>query len=166
MTEACQLLGVQPQTIYAYVSRGKLEVMPDPADTRKSLYRAEDLSGLARRKKAGSKRETLATNTLFGSEPSIPTALSAFFRERPHYRGEDAIVLARTATLEDAAQLLWAAEQAVDFASDAPAGTAAPGRAASSPWQSAGAAGPCRAGRRRHWPVGPPGPGPRHAARA
>ncbi|CAN7415334.1 citrate synthase family protein [Acidovorax sp. LjRoot118] len=130
MTEACQLLGVQPQTIYAYVSRGKLEVMPDPADTRKSLYRAEDLSGLARRKKAGSKRETLATNTLFGSEPSIPTALSAFFRERPHYRGEDAIVLARTATLEDAAQLLWAAEQAVDFASDAPAGTAAPGRGA------------------------------------
>ncbi|MES2609100.1 MAG: citrate synthase family protein [Pseudomonadota bacterium] len=130
MTEACQLLGVQPQTIYAYVSRGKLEVMPDPADARKSLYRAEDLSGLARRKKAGSKRETLATNTLFGAEPSIPTALSAFFRERPHYRGEDAIVLARTATLEDAAQLLWAAEQPVDFACDAPAGTAAPGRGA------------------------------------
>lgn len=131
MTEACQLLGVQPQTIYAYVSRGKLEVMPDPADPRKSLYRAEDLSGLARRKKAGSKRETLATNTLFGAEPSIPTALTAFFRERPHYRGEDAIALARTATLEDAAQLLWGAEQPVDFACDAPqAAAATPGRGA------------------------------------
>ena len=130
MTEACQLLGVQPQTIYAYVSRGKLEVMPDPADPRKSLYRAEDLSGLARRKKAGSKRETLATNTLFGAEPSIPTALTAFFRERPHYRGEDAIALARTATLEDAAQLLWGAEQPVDFSCDAPQAAGAPGRGA------------------------------------
>jgi citrate synthase len=130
ITEACQLLGVQPQTVYAYVSRGKLEVMPDPADTRRSLYRAEDLAGLAKRKKAGSKRETLATNTLFGAEPSIPTALSAFFRERPHYRGQDAVALARTATLEDAAQLLWGAGQAVDFACSAPPGPGAPGRVA------------------------------------
>jgi len=130
MTEACQLLGVQPQTVYAYVSRGKLEAMPDPADTRRSLYRAEDLAGLAKRKKAGSKRETLAANTLFGSEPSIPTALSAFFRERPHYRGQDAVALARTASLEDAAQLLWGAEQAVDFACSARSGQGAPGRVA------------------------------------
>jgi citrate synthase len=104
--------------------------MPDPADTRRSLYRAEDLAGLAKRKKAGSKRETLATNTLFGAEPSIPTALSAFFRERPHYRGQDAVALARTATLEDAAQLLWGAGQAVDFACSAPPGPGAPGRVA------------------------------------
>jgi len=46
MNEACNLLGVQPQTLYAYVSRGKLEVMPDPADTRRRLYRAEDVAVL------------------------------------------------------------------------------------------------------------------------
>jgi citrate synthase len=79
MSEACSQLGVRPQTIYAYVSRGKLEVMPDPADTRRSLYRAEDVAGLAKRKQAGRKHETLATNTLFGAEPSIPTAISTFF---------------------------------------------------------------------------------------
>jgi citrate synthase len=115
MDEACRLLGVRPQTVYAYVSRGKLEVMPDPADSRRSLYRAEHVAGLAKRKQAGRKHETLAANTLFGAEPSIPTALSSFVRGRPHYRGQDAIALARTATLEDAAQLLWDAGQAVDF---------------------------------------------------
>src|SRR6188474_371575 len=101
MNEACNLLGVQPQTLYAYVSRGKLEVMPDPADTRRRLYRAEDVAVLAKRKQPGRKHETLAANTLFGSEPSIPTALCSFFRGRPHYRGQDAVSLARSATLED-----------------------------------------------------------------
>ena len=133
MSEACRLLGVRPQTVYAYVSRGKLEVMPDPADTRRSLYRAEDVAGLAKRKEAGRKHETLAANTLFGSEPIIPTALCAFFRGRPYYRGQDAVSLARSATLEDVAQLLWSAGQAVDFsfsAPSAPLGSVEPGRVA------------------------------------
>lgn len=133
MDEACRLLGVRPQTVYAYVSRGKLEVVPDPVDARRSLYRAEDVAGLTKRKQAGRKHETLAANTLFGSEPSIPTALCAFFRGRPYYRGKDAIGLARSGTLEEAAQLLWAAEQPVDFASPktrAPALADEPGRVA------------------------------------
>lgn len=130
MSEACDLLGVQPQTVYAYVSRGKLEVMPDPADTRRSLYRAEDVAGLAKRKQAGRKHETLAANTLFGSEPSIPTALCAFFRGRPHYRGQDAVRLAASATLEDVARLLWDAEQAVDFSCATPMRSGQPGRVA------------------------------------
>lgn len=130
MDEACRQLGVRAQTVYAYVSRGKLEVMPDPADTRRSLYRAEDVAALTKRKKAGRKHETLATNTLFGAEPSIPTALCAFFRGRPHYRGQDAVHLARSASLEDAAQLLWDAEQAVDFSASASAHPGPPGRAA------------------------------------
>ena len=130
MDEACRQLGVRAQTVYAYVSRGKLEVMPDPADTRRSLYRAEHVAALAKRKQAGRKHETLAANTLFGAEPSIPTALTAFFRGRPHYRGRDAMELAQSATLEQAAQWMWDAEQAVDFRSVAakPAGPA--GRAA------------------------------------
>lgn len=129
MDEACRLLGVKPQTIYAYVSRGKLEVAPDPTDTRRSLYRAEDVAGLAKRKQAGRKHETLAANTLFGSEPSIPTSLCAFFKGRPYYRGQDALSLARSANLEDAAQLLWGAAQPVDFSMAAPL-IGRPGRAA------------------------------------
>lgn len=128
------MLGVRPQTVYAYVSRGKLEVAPDPADTRRSLYRAEDVAGLAKRKQAGRKHETLAANTLFGSEPSIPTALCAFVRGRPSYRGRDVVDLARSATVEEAAQLLWASEKAVDFSSSASSGSGksvpGPGRVA------------------------------------
>jgi citrate synthase len=133
MDEACRLLGVRPQTIYAYVSRGKLEVATDPADTRRSLYRAEDVAGLARRKQAGRKHETVATNTLFGAEPSIPTALCAFVRGRPCYRGRDVVELARSAGLEDAARLLWDTREAVDFAVARPARArraAEPGRVA------------------------------------
>ena len=148
MNEACDLLGVQPQTVYAYVSRGKLEVMPDPADTRRSLYRAEDVAGLAKRKQAGRKHETLAANALFGSEPSIPTALCAFSRGRPYYRGRDAVSLARTATLEDVAQLLWGAEHAVDFSSSTPTRSAKPGRdAAFAALASLAAAGHSTGGR-------------------
>ena len=148
MGEACKLLGVQPQTLYAYVSRGKLEVAPDPADTRRRLYRAEDVAVLAKRKQAGRKHETLAANTLFGSEPSIPTALCAFSRGRPYYRGRDAVSMARTATLEDAAQLLWGAERAVDFSSLKSTRSGKPGRdAAFAALASLAAAGHSTGGR-------------------
>lgn len=130
MDEACNLLGVRPQTIYAYVSRGKIEVMTDPVDTRRSLYRAEDVAALAKRKQAGRKHETLATNTLFGAEPSIPTAISTFVRQRLYYRGKDAIDLARSATLEETAELLWDAAQPVDFSSVRRGPAGKPGRAA------------------------------------
>lgn len=130
MDEACRVLGVRPQTVYAYVSRGKLEAAPDPADARRSLYRAEDVAGLAKRKLAGRKRETLAASTLFGAEPSIPTALCAFFKGRPFYRGQDAVNLAGSATLEDVAQLLWNADQPADFSSSAPLAVIKPGRVA------------------------------------
>ena len=130
MTEACSLLGVQPQTIYAYVSRNKLEVMPDPADSRRSLYRAEDLEQLAKRKQAGRKRETLATNALFGAEPSISTALSTFHRGHPYYRGHAAVELARSATVEATAQLLWNADTLPSFSSSTLPAHLPPGRAA------------------------------------
>lgn len=128
MEEACRQLGVRPQTLYAYVSRGKLEVTPDPSDTRRSLYRTEDVAGLARRKQDGRKHQTLAANTLFGAEPSIPTALCTFVRGHTYYRGRDVVDLARDATLEDAARLLWGAEQAIDFSTRGQVPTSDPGR--------------------------------------
>ena len=130
MDETCRRLGVKPQTVYAYVSRGKLEVAPDPADARRSLYRADDVAVLSRRKQAGRTHETLAANTLFGAMPSIPTAVSAFFRGRPYYRGQDAVTLARSASLEGAARLLWNADDAVDFSTSAASRSDPPGRLA------------------------------------
>ncbi|HEY1396071.1 citrate synthase, partial [Roseateles sp.] len=110
LDEAREALGVRAQTIYAYVSRGRIGVEPDPQDSRRSLYRAEDVKALVRRKETGRTRETLAATTLFGAEPSIPTAVSTFSGGRPFYRGVDVVELAATATLEDAARLLWNVE--------------------------------------------------------
>lgn len=121
---ARSILGVQPQTIYAYVSRGRIGASPDPQDPRRSLYRAEDVASLAQRKADGRSRESLAATTMFGSEPSVPTAISTFARGRLYYRGMEAVALAGNSTLEEAARLLWGCEAAVVLASpdgDAPA---------------------------------------------
>jgi citrate synthase len=115
LTEAARQLGVQAQTVYAYASRGNIAVMPDPNHPRKSLYRAEDVAGLCRKKQVGRKREALAAGTIFGAEPCIYSGITTFSKGRPYYRGRDSIRLAETATLEDVAALLWNARAPVSF---------------------------------------------------
>ena len=46
-SEALAQLGVRPQTLYAYVSRGRVHAEPDPRDPRRSRYRASDIAALA-----------------------------------------------------------------------------------------------------------------------
>ena len=50
--QAMEALGVRPQTLYAYVSRGRVEARARDDDPRKSVYRAADIERLARRKAA------------------------------------------------------------------------------------------------------------------
>ncbi len=118
LTEAVRQLGVQAQTVYAYVSRGNIAVMPDPDDPRKSLYRAEDVAALCRKKQVGRKREALAAGTIFGAEPCIYSGITTFSKGRAYYRGRDSIVLSDTATLEDVAAILWNARGPVSFETD------------------------------------------------
>jgi len=51
-TEALQVLGVRPQTLYANVSRKKIRAKPDPKDTRRSLYHEADVRRMARQRGA------------------------------------------------------------------------------------------------------------------
>ncbi|MBN3857148.1 citrate synthase [Paraburkholderia sp. Ac-20340] len=115
LAEAARQLGVQAQTVYAYASRGNIAVMPDPHDPRKSLYRADDVARLCRKKQVGRKREALAAGTIFGSEPCIYSGITTFAKGRPYYRGRDTIRLAEHATLEDVATLLWNARAPIVF---------------------------------------------------
>ncbi len=119
LTEAARRLGVRAQTVYAYASRGSIAVMQDPDDPRKSLYRAEDVIALCRKKQVGRKRAALAAGTIFGAEPCIPSGITTFSKGRAWYRGRDSIQLSDTATLEETAALLWQATAPVTF--DAPA---------------------------------------------
>ena len=53
--QAMERLGIRPQTLYAYVSRGRIEARPDPDDPRRSRYRLADVGRLVERKKQGRK---------------------------------------------------------------------------------------------------------------
>ncbi|WP_224702525.1 citrate synthase [Devosia aquimaris] len=107
--EALALLGTQPQTLYANVSRGRIKARRDPADSRKSLYRGDDVRRLAQRAAGRRKQEAVAAAAIDWGEPVLPTRLSTVQGGRLLYRGVDAVVLAETATLEDVARLLWQA---------------------------------------------------------
>jgi citrate synthase len=111
---ALAALGVKPQTLYAYVSRGRLGMRPDPLDSRRSLYRIDDIAALTSRRARSRTVASIAASAIDWGEPSIETTISTVHHGRLIYRGRDAAVFARSATLEDTAALLWDA-QSVGF---------------------------------------------------
>jgi citrate synthase len=112
---ALAALGVRPQTLYAYVSRGRIEMMPDPADPRRSLYRADDVADLTTRRARGRTTTRIAASTIDWGEPVIATGISTVRHGRLIYRGRDAVTSAATATLEETAVLLWQSAEPVTF---------------------------------------------------
>lgn len=117
---ALELLGVQAQSLYAYVSRGQIGAQPDPVDPRRSLYRLEDVSALLTKRRRGRKARSIAETALNWGEPIIPTALSTARHGKLYYRGRDAIGLASSQSLEDVAGLLWQTSNNVRFAATSP----------------------------------------------
>jgi citrate synthase len=113
--EALKALRVRPQTLYAYVSRGRIGMQPDPADPRRSLYRSDDVAALTTRRERGRRPEAIAASAIAWGEPIITTTISTIFQGRLYYRGRDAAALADTATLEEAARLLWDAPSSLKF---------------------------------------------------
>lgn len=104
--EAQLRLSVRPQTLYAYVSRGRVSVRPDPGDPRRSLYRAADIAALAERKSRSRKMSDVAAGAISWGEPVLASAITTVSGGRLFYRGRDAIRLAETETLESVARLL------------------------------------------------------------
>ncbi|MBE1537524.1 citrate/2-methylcitrate synthase [Actinomadura algeriensis] len=99
--EAAGRLGVKPATLYSYVSRGVLRRRRD-AGGRRSLFDAAQVEELARR---GRPRRPPGPGEL-----AIESAITALGPDRPHYRGRDALDLARDATFEAVATWLWTGE--------------------------------------------------------
>jgi citrate synthase len=104
--EALSRLRVRPQTLYAYVSRGRVRAEPDPAEPRRSRYRASDVAALAERKSRGRKAADVARGAIAWGEPVLASAITTVRDGRLFYRGQDAMRLAETATLEQVARLL------------------------------------------------------------
>ena len=104
--EALSRLRVRPQTLYAYVSRGRVRAEPDPSEPRRSRYRASDVAALAERKARGRKAADVARGAIAWGEPVLASAITTVRDGRLWYRGQDAVRLAETATLEEVARLL------------------------------------------------------------
>lgn len=73
---ACQLLGIRPQTLYAYVSRGLLRACSDPADPRRSLYDKLDVDQLAEKHRRPRARGDIAANAIRWGDPVLKTSIS------------------------------------------------------------------------------------------
>jgi citrate synthase len=104
--EAQARLGVRAQTLYAYVSRGRIEARSDGEDPRKSLYLADDVARLQTRKARNRKPELVAQDAIAWGEPVLASAITTVIDGRLYYRGRDATELAKTETLEQVARLL------------------------------------------------------------
>ena len=104
--QAMATLGVRAQTLYAYVSRGRVGAAAHPDDPRRSLYRAADIAALAARKARGRRAADVAAEAIAWGEPVLPSAITTVARGRLFYRGQDAVELSRMHSLEQVARLL------------------------------------------------------------
>ncbi|MBI1339216.1 citrate synthase [bacterium] len=118
--DALSRLGVRRQTLYAYVSRGRIEARTDPADSRRSLYSLDDVQRLVVRRSGPRSASDVAREAIAWGEPLLSSSLTTVLKGRLYYRGVDAIELSETSTLEAAAALFWKAPFAADPQSVAP----------------------------------------------
>ncbi|MEO6193777.1 MAG: citrate/2-methylcitrate synthase, partial [Thermoanaerobaculia bacterium] len=105
--EAAAELGVSLTTLYAYASRGMLRSEPVPGEPRARRYPREDVLRLREKKELRKEPEKAAPKALSWGMPVLESALTLIQDGRLYYRGRDAVELARTATVEEVAALLW-----------------------------------------------------------
>jgi citrate synthase len=103
---AAAMLGVNLPTLYAYVSRKKIRSQSVPG-TRRNRYWRADIERVAgggeapvAERPGGLRRET---------------DITLITEQGPHYRGESAVRLSETRSVEDVAALLWQADRSTVF---------------------------------------------------
>src|SRR5262249_33365300 len=108
--ETADRLGVKLDTLYAYVSRGRLRSVMVPG-TRERRYRSEDVEALLGARFGIRSPPTSDTE---GSMSPIGSSICLIDSGRFYYRGQDAIRLSHWAALEGIAKLLWLDETAAE----------------------------------------------------
>jgi citrate synthase len=127
--EALSRLGVKAQTLYAYVSRGRIAARPDPDDPRRSLYAVRDIARLTGGvgDDGGEAPHVVERGPAARGQADLESSVSVIASGRLFYRGLDAVQLSATATLEDVARGLWGARAANPFAEVRPRVGVTPG---------------------------------------
>ncbi|MFD9004649.1 citrate synthase family protein [Streptomyces sp. NPDC059582] len=122
--EAAELLGVKPETVYAYVSRGQLSSQRVPGG-RGSTFDAQEVEVLARRNR---RENGLSSGAI--SELSVRTRITLIDQDRYYFRGVDATELAARHSYEEIAEWLWTGRLRPGIAFTAPEATVAVARRA------------------------------------
>ncbi|MEV6161801.1 citrate synthase [Streptomyces sp. NPDC052052] len=100
--ETAERLGVKPETVYAYVSRGQLSSRRAPGG-RGSTFDAAEVDALARR--SGRRASSPATGDLL-----FRTGITLIESDRYYFHGVDATALAGQYGYEEVAEWLWTGE--------------------------------------------------------
>jgi citrate synthase len=106
-TQAAETLGVTRPTLYAYVSRGLLRSEPVPHRPKERRYHNEDVERLQQVKAARRDPQSAAARGLHWGGPVLESGITLIDGGRLYYRGSDAVAFAASATVEQAAALLW-----------------------------------------------------------
>ena len=122
--ETAELLGVKPETVYAYVSRGQLSSRREPGG-RASTFDAGEVAALARRN-----RREAAGGPGSGGDLSVRTRITLIDKDRYFFRGVDAPELAARHSYEEVAEWLWTGRMTRGMAFSAPEATVAAARRA------------------------------------
>lgn len=107
---ACALLGVKPQTLYAYVSRARVRAEADILDARRSVYARVDVETLVLQNHRPRARAEVAEATIRWGDPILPTAISEMRNGMLWLRGRSLADCAETLTLEEMAAHLCGVE--------------------------------------------------------
>lgn len=105
--EAADALGVKLPTLYAYVSRGYLRSIAGEGPTGAKRYSRQDVEALRQRQDLKRRPREATEGALHWGVPILPSALTLIDDGGLYYRGQDAIELSRTNSLESVATLLW-----------------------------------------------------------
>jgi len=100
--QAADRLGVKLDTLYAYVSRGRLRSVMVPG-TRERRYRGEDVEALLDTRSGARPSRNPDPEALM---PVLGSSICLIENGRFYYRGQDAVRLAEGATLEEVAREL------------------------------------------------------------
>ncbi|MBA3826292.1 MAG: helix-turn-helix domain-containing protein [Ktedonobacterales bacterium] len=106
-------LGVSVATVYAYVSRGLIrsEAGAD-ASKRSRRYLGDDVQKLLDQKRFRHDPGEAAASAMHWGAPVLESALTHITEAGLHYRGQNAITLATTSTIEQVAALMWLGDSA------------------------------------------------------
>lgn len=105
--EVLEILGIKPQTLYAYVSRGIIRALPRPG-RRSNLYLGDDVERIRSRGAARAGLGAIAASAMQWGEPIIATNITQITEAGPRYRNRLAVDLARSnASFETVAEFLW-----------------------------------------------------------